>query len=384
MFKEVARPAQKMRPFSLSYFVFVKTLMMKKTFFYAVVLLLFYSCSSNNGNNNSSGQNSKMTFGAPPARVSDQPNAERAIKGPLAYAPNIPKMQDADTVDVKFDVVHRIFHVTASVAFTAWMFGDSLPGPVLRIRVGQTVRFSMTDRSNEEMGVAMNMSGAKANRSLPHSTNQPMPHSIDFHAAMVNPADKYRSIQPGETISFTWTANYPGVFMYHCGTPMVLMHMISGMVGMVIVEPKEGYPGKVDHEFAFVQNEYYLKQTGAVYSPDTSKSRIKQPTFVTFNGKAGQYMIHPIHVKAGQRIRAYILNAGPNNATSFHVIGTILDKVWYDGNPKNEMVGMQAVYLGPASGAVVEFVLPEKGSYTFVDHSFADAEMGAIGVFQAD
>jgi nitrite reductase (NO-forming) len=162
------------------------------------------------------------------------------------------------------------------------------------------------------------------------------------------------------------------------------MHMISGMVGMVIVEPKEGYPGKVDHEFAFVQNEYYLKQTGTVYSPDTSKARIKQPTFVTFNGKAGQYMIHPIHVKAGERIRAYILNAGPNNATSFHVIGTILDKVWYDGNPKNEMVGMQAVYLGPASGAVVEFVLPEKGSYTFVDHSFADAEMGAIGVFQAD
>jgi nitrite reductase (NO-forming) len=361
----------------------IKKLKMKNTSYCLLVLLFLCSCKNNNGNNNSS-ENSKMTLGAPPALVSEQPNNQRAIKGPLAYAPNIPKIQDADTVDVKFDVVHKIYHVTNTVPFTAWLFGDSLPGPVLRIRVGQTVRFSMTDRSNEAMGVAMNMSGAKADSSTAHPTNQPMPHSIDFHAGMVNPEDKYRSIQPGETISFTWTANYPGVFMYHCGTPMVLLHMISGMIGMVIVEPKDGYPGKVDHEFAFVQNEYYLKPNGAVYVPDTSKARIKQPTFVTFNGKAGQYSVHPIHVKAGERIRAYILNAGPNNATNFHVIGTILDKVWYDGNPKNEMVGMQAVYLGPASSAVVEFVLPEKGKYTFVDHSFADAEMGAIGIFQAD
>jgi nitrite reductase (NO-forming) len=216
-----------------------------------------------------------------------------------------------------------------------------------------------------------------------HMNMKPMPHSIDFHAAMVNPEDKYRSIQPGETIQFTWTANYPGVFMYHCGTPMVLMHMIYGMTGMVIVEPKDGYPGKVDREFAIVQNEYYLRKQGEIYTPDTSTARLKQPAFVTFNGKVGQYVIHPLTVKAGERIRLYVLNVGPNNATSFHIIGTILDKVWLDGNPKNELVGMQSVFLGPASGAIIEFVLPEKGRYTFVDHSFADAEMGAIGSFEA-
>jgi nitrite reductase (NO-forming) len=212
----------------------------------------------------------------------------------------------------------------------------------------------------------------------------PMPHSIDFHAAMVNPEDKYRSINPGETIQFIWTANYPGVFMYHCGTPMVLMHMIYGMIGMVIVEPRDGYPGKVDHEFAIVQNEYYFKQQGNTYIPDTTLALKKTPSLVAFNGKIGQYIIDPLKVKAGERIRIYLLNAGPNNATAFHIIGTILDKVWQDGNPKNELEGMQSVYLGPASGTIVEFVIPEKGNYTFVDHSFADATMGAVGIIKAE
>jgi len=315
----------------------------------------------------------KKTYGAPSAVVTTQADNQTAIKGPLAYGPDVPKLQDGDTVDVKFDVKHQLYQVSTGVTFTAWMFGDAVPGPVLHVRVGQTIRFSMTDRSNDSMqNMAM------------HVNMMPMQHSIDFHSAMVNPEDKYRSIQPGETIHFSWTANYPGVFMYHCGTPMVLMHMIYGMIGMVIVEPKEGYPGKVDREFSIVQNEYYFKHEGDIYVPDTTLALKKTPSFVAFNGKVGQYLVKPLKVKAGERIRVYLLNVGPNNATNFHVIGTILDKVWLDGNPKNELVGMQSVYLGPASGAVIEFVIPEKGSYTFVDHSFADATMGAIGVFKAE
>lgn len=160
--------------------------------------------------------------------------------------------------------------------------------------------------------------------------------------------------------------------------------MISGMVGMVIVEPSGGFPGKVDREFAIVQNEYYLKQQGDRYAPDTSIALKKSPNFMAFNGKVGQYIIKPIHVKAGERIRLYFLNVGPNNISSFHIIGTILEKVWLEGNPANQFVGMQAVLVGPAQGAIMEFVLPEKGRYTFVDHSFANAEMGAAGVFVAD
>ena len=340
-----------------------------KEILYSFLIFLIISCNQN------SGSNSKMTLGSPKAIVTTQPNNETHIKGPLDYAPNVPKIQDGDTVVVKMDVTHKLIRIGKdnsgnTINFTAWVYGDSLPGPVLHIRVGQTVKFSMTDRSNDTLPMAMHM--------------QPMPHSIDFHAAMVNPEDKYRSINPGETIQFTWTANYPGVFMYHCGTPMVLLHMISGMVGMVIVDPKDGFPDKVDREFSIVQNEYYLKSSGSNFLPDTSLAMHKTPTYVTFNGIIHQYASHPIHVKAGQRIRVYLLNAGPNNATSFHVIGTIFDKVWIDGNPSNQMIGMQAVYLGPAQAAILEFVLPEKGRYTFVDHSFADAEMGATGVFVAE
>jgi nitrite reductase (NO-forming) len=342
---------------------------MKKLSFLFLATILFSACN-NNTEKSGAADNSKMVLGAPQSVVSATPNSDSAIKGPLAYAPAIPPIQEGDTVEVKFDVTHKIFHVKRDIPFTGWLFGDSLPGPVLHIRVGQTVKFSMTDRSNEAMPAGMMM--------------QPMQHSIDFHAAMVNPEDKWRSINPGETISFTWTANYPGVFMYHCGTPMVLLHMISGMIGMVIVDPANGFPGKVDKEFAFVQNEYYLKQSGNVYTPDTVAAMKKAPTFVAFNGKPGQYVVRPIHVKAGDRIRLYLLNAGPNNASSFHVIGAIFDKVWIEGNPKNELEGMDVIDLAPAMSAVVEFVIPEKGRYTFVDHSFADAEMGAAGVFVAD
>lgn len=335
---------------------------MKAIIFFFLILILF-SCQQKN----------HQSAPSPEAIVTNEVNTDSTNVGPLAFREVVPKTADGDTVEVKFDVRHQLVRVAPDIIYTAWTFGNSVPGPVLKVRVGQTVKFSMTDRSEEPMpatDMQVNM--------------MPMPHSIDFHAAMVNPEDKYRSIQPGETIHFQWTANYPGVFMYHCGTPMVLLHMIYGMIGMVIVEPKGGYPDKVDREYAIVQNEFYLVKDGDVYKPDTAKAMLKQPTLVTFNGKLGQYIVHPLKAKVGERIRFYVLNAGPNNATSFHIIGTIFDKVWLDGNPANELKGMQSVFLGPASGAIIEFTLPEKGSYTFVDHSFADAEMGAKGEIKAE
>ncbi|HEX6916150.1 MAG TPA: multicopper oxidase domain-containing protein [Chitinophagaceae bacterium] len=342
---------------------------MKQLTLASILLLAIISCRQNDDN----GSSKDLSMGAPPAQVTSAANKE-GQKGPLAYAPAVPAIQDGDTIDVKFDVDHKMVSIKKDVMFKAWVFGDSLPGPVLRMRVGQTIRFSMTDRSSDSAMAGMNMA----------INMQPMPHSIDFHAGMVNPEDKYRSISPGETISFTWTANYPGVFMYHCGTPMVLLHMIAGMHGMVIVEPRDGYPNKVDREFAIIQNEYYAKQEGGAWAPDTSLALKRQPNFMAFNGKVGQYVIRPLKVKAGERVRVYFLNVGPNLISSFHVIGTIFDKVYLDGNPKNELNGMQAALVGPAQGAVLEFMIPEKGRYTFVDHSFANAELGAAGVFLAE
>lgn len=336
-------------------------------------VIILFSC--NQGNVQNKEKNFSMVYGAPKAVVTTGPGNEKQ-KGPLAYAPAVPGLQEGDTVEVKIDVTHKIVSIKRDVPFMAWLFGDSLPGPVLRVRVGQTIKFSMTDLSNDSSRMQMSIGGQMM---------KPMPHSIDFHAAMVNPEDKYRSIFPGETIHFLWTANYPGVFMYHCGTPMVLLHMIAGMYGMVIVEPKEGFPGKVDREFAIVQNEYYITHNGKnSFVPDTMKALKRDPDYVAFNGKAGQYILHPLQAKTGERIRIYFLNVGPNNISSFHIIGTILDKVWLDGNPANELVGMQAALVGPAQGAVIECILPEKGRYTFVDHSFANAEKGATGVIDAD
>lgn len=305
-----------------------------------------------------------MTYGSPKAQITMEPPGTEVRSGPaLSQAPEVHPVANAPVQEVRLDVTHSEVQVTEGVKYMAWAFGGTVPGPVVHVKQGNRVRFTMTNRSDKTIAIS-----------------PPMPHSIDFHAAMVNPLDKYQQVIPGGTIRFEWVANYPGVFMYHCGTPSVLLHMISGMVGMAIVEPRDGYPTRVDREYALVQYELYLKKgKGGMYETDIDKAKAKQPAYVTFNGKPSQYVQSPLTAKPGERVRLYILNAGPNGTSSFHVIGTLFDRVWMDGNPDNEMRGMQTVLLGSSSGVIVEFVIPEAGTYTFVDHEFADAEAGAIG-----
>jgi nitrite reductase (NO-forming) len=307
-------------------------------------------------------------YGGPAARISKEPISGAIISGPLAYAPHIPAVSTEDIIDVRLDVQHKMVTVSRGVQVMAWVFGDSVPGPVLHIKQGQTIRFKMSNRSLETATIS-----------------PPMQHSIDFHAAMVNPEDKYKSVNPGETITFEWTANYPGVFMYHCGTPLILQHMIQGMFGMVIVQPGGGFPGHVDKEFALVQHEWYLKEKeNGSYVIDLESARKKLPMFVAFNGKPRMHVKNPLVVKAGDRVRLYVCNTGPNDQSSFHVVGVLFDKVWIDGNPANEMRGMQTVLLPAGGSSIVEFVIPEKGIYTFVDHEFADVESGAAGLIKAE
>lgn len=333
---------------------------------FSIVLGLLCSCGTKDQKDISNSDNNN-TYGAPKATVTKDAPPAGHIEGPVAYAPNVPALANGEHVAVRIDVQHKKITVAEGVTFWAWIFGDSIPGPVLHVKVGQTIDFTMSNRSNETAKLSV-----------------PMPHSIDFHAAMVSPEDKYRIINAGETIHFQWTANYPGVFMYHCGTPAILQHMISGMVGMVIVDPKDGFPGKVDREYALVQNEYYLQKEGdSLYITNMEAAKLRQPSYVTFNGKYKQYVQHPLEAKAGERVRLYVLNTGPNLPSSFHVVGTIFDKVWLDGNPVNELRGMQTVLLGSSSSAIVEFVVPEKGTYAFVDHNFASVEQGALGLIHA-
>ena len=225
--------------------------------------------------------------------------------------------------------------------YSAWTFGDQVPGPTVRARVGDRIRFTMTNRTAEAVpGV--------------HLTAAPMMHSMDFHAAMVSPQDKYRSIAPGQTIEFEFTLNYPGVFMYHCGTPMILEHIASGMYGAVVVEPRAGYPTKVDREYVIVQSEFYAKLDPErrkadgvpLHVLDGARLRSAQPTYTLFNGVHNGMVKQPLAAKAGERVRVYVLNVGPSKTSSFHVVGTIFDRVWMEGNPDNQFRGMQTVLLG--------------------------------------
>lgn len=317
-----------------------------------------------------------MDLKSPPARVtSERSTGAFAAGAALSMTAALKPLDPSPVKEIRLDTTHKIIEIAPGLRFTGWTFGDQVPGPTIRARVGDKIRFKMTNRSDEPVpGVRL--------------TTAPMMHSMDFHAAMVSPQDKYRSIAPGQTMEFEFTANYPGVFMYHCGTPMVLEHIASGMYGAVVIEPRGGFPTKVDREYAIIQSEFYAKldpgkrtvDGAPLYVLDGERLRAAQPTHTVFNGVHNGMVRRPLAAKAGERVRLYVLNAGPSKTSSFHVVGTILDRVWFEGNPDNQFRGMQTVLLGSSSSAIVEFVIPEDGSYAMVDHHFANASQGAIGL----
>jgi nitrite reductase (NO-forming) len=314
-----------------------------------------------------------MAFGSPPAVVTSERHTGPFASGSaLSMEAALKPLDPAKTKEIRLDTTHKIIEIAPGVKFSAWTFGDQVPGPVVRARVGDRIKFTMTNRSDEAVpGVRV--------------TAAPMMHSMDFHSAMVAPNDKYRSIAPGQTISFEFTANYPGVFMFHCGTPMILEHIASGMYGAMIVEPREGYPTKVDREYMVVQSEFYAKAPAkgtknTVYTLDGERLRASQPTHTVFNGVHNGMVKTPLAAKPGERVRLFVLNVGPSKTSSFHVVGTIFDRVWMEGNPDNQFRGMQTVLLGSSNSAIVEFMIPEEGSYIMVDHHFANASQGAIGL----
>jgi copper-containing nitrite reductase len=262
--------------------------------------------------------------------------------------------------DIAFKTIDTNLEIAPGVTLAAWTFDGRIPGPFLHLRQGDTVRFTLTNGSS-------------------------MPHSIDFHAARTAPNVDYKSIAPGESYTFTWQAADPGAFLYHCGTAPMLQHLAEGMYGGVVVDAVDHPLPPVDRAFAFVQGEYYLTAPDAngIVRADLQKATNDAPDEVVFNGYVNQYMTQPIEVKVGEKIRIYLVNAGPNHFSAFHVVGTIFDHVWVDGNPNNDLRGVQTWTVAPGEGAAFDFVLSKPGNYSMVTHSFADAGKGAMAVFKA-
>ena len=301
------------------------------------------------------------SHGGPPpvTSVAADPNAP-------AYVP-----QDATAPDRLAGTTHNIDLVMTEKMMTiakgfqqsVWTFGGSVPGPVIRVRVGDLVRVHLINAATNKL-----------------------PHSIDFHSSLVAWNDEMTSIQPGEEKIYEFRATFAGVWMYHCGTSPALHHIANGMYGMMIVEPKDGL-SKVDQEFAIVQSEWYLGPQGQPASLEKAGAAAPAPDFSLFNGVASQYLDHPIQIATGKRVRLFILNAGPSIDSSFHIVGTIFDRVVKEGvelkigNLGN--YGSQAVDLAPAQGAFVEFIMAEDGLYPIVTHAFNFVGRGALGLFQA-
>jgi nitrite reductase (NO-forming) len=263
-----------------------------------------------------------------------------------------------DSVSILLEATDATVKIANGVSYQAWTFGTTVPAPVLHVRQGQNVHVTLVNHGM-------------------------MQHSIDFHAAQVAPDVAYRSVDPGQSVDFSFTALVPGAFIYHCGTSPVLLHMGNGMYGALIVDPTKPLP-PADETYVLVQGEWYTQQVkGTLMEGDFAKMMMGMPDEVVFNGRAFQYKDHPLAAKVGMRVRLYVVDAGPNLSSAFHVIGGIFESVYPDGDAAHALSGVSTYPLAPGQGAVFDIVLAQPGKYPFVDHSMRDMEIGAVGLLEA-
>lgn len=269
------------------------------------------------------------------------------------YDPALPPLAPGHTREVNMTVREVPIRIDDTTVVAGWTFDGTIPGPIVHVRQGDTVKFTLTN-------------------------NGSIPHSMDFHAARIDPQAAFQSVLMGKTHSFTFRPQYAGAFLYHCGTAPVLMHIGSGMCGAIVVDPISPLPRA--HEFVLVQNEYYLGQpVNGVYPFDFGKMLAALPDDVAFNGVPDQYVTHPIHVPRGERVRFYVVSAGPNHPCAFHIVGQQFDTVYLGSPPGNAIHGVQTFGVAPGGGMVFELIADVAGTFPFVNHAFGHGQKGAIG-----
>ena len=283
----------------------------------------------------------------------------------MTVAPAVPApitRKHATRVIVNLDVIEKPMRLADGVEYTMWTFGGVVPGTFMRVREGDVVEMH-----------------------LKNAANSTAPHNIDLHA-VTGPGGGAKSslTMPGQETVFTFSALNPGLYVYHCATSPVPMHMANGMYGMILVEPKEGL-AKVDREYYVMQSEFYT--TGAfgekgLQSLDMQKGIDENPTYVVFNGSVGALTgTGALQAKVGERVRLFVGDAGPNLVSSFHVIGEVFDNVYQEGGTKATQHNVQTTLIPSGGSAIVEFGVETAGELILVDHSiFRAFNKGALGV----
>lgn len=309
---------------------------------------------------------SMTAWAAPKIDVNKLP-VETAV---LGYAPNVAPpvtRKSPARVKVHMEVKEERKRLADGVEYTFWTFGGTVPGPMIRIREGDYVDFTLANHPSSKM-----------------------PHNIDLHAVTGQGGGAEGSFTaPGHSSTFSFRALNPGLYIYHCATAPVGMHIANGMYGLIYVEPAEKPLPKVDKEFYVLQSEFYTKgkygQKG--YQPfDMDKAIKEQPDYVVFNGSVGSMTgENVIKAKAGETVRLFVGNGGPNLISSFHVIGEIFDKVYQEGGIKVSQEQVQTTLVPAGGSAIVEFKTEIPANYILVDHSiFRTFNKGALGILKVE
>ena len=296
------------------------------------------------------------------------PPRGKPIQAILTSPPQVPppiKRNYPAKVIVELEVIEKEMPISEGVSYTFWTFGGTVPGSFIRVRQGDTVEFHLKNHPNSKM-----------------------PHNIDLHG-VTGPGGGAASsfTAPGHRSQFTFKALNEGIYVYHCATAPVGMHVANGMYGLILVEPPGGMP-RVDHEFYVMQGDFYTtgKYREKGLQPfDMEKAIDERPTYVLFNGAEGALTGDKALVaKTNQTVRMFVGNGGPNLVSSFHVIGEIFDKVSYEGG-SNVQRNVQTTLIPAGGAAMVEFRTEVPGSYVLVDHSiFRAFNKGALAILKVE
>lgn len=275
----------------------------------------------------------------------------------LACSPGLGATAQASVVQVKLTARHDTVRLVPGTRMEAWTFNGAIPGPLVRARVGDTIRITL------------------------HNADHMHGHAVDFHASEVDPTTTMATVRPGATRVFSFVARRAGVFMYHCGSAPVLQHVGMGMYGMVIVDPP--VPRPPAQEVMLVQSEFYGRVRDHVLRGGFKDMLTGRPVYTAFDGSPLRYLRSPIKVRAGRPVRIYLVDAGPSVGSAFHVVGEIFDAVSPDGGLQSLHTGASTWYVPAGGAAIFDLTFDQPGTYPFLTHELAVASRGALGRFIA-